>query len=153
MKNDEVLKYKADLEKAQAELTKLRQDQQATQKVAKDLYKESRKTKAEKWVSDLETVDMVAYKSEKEKQEDIEMLAGLDEDTAKIMLDRMKARYQRKLPDSTSVKEVAKYAVESEPDLGTKTPEEAHERAMQIIKSGMSVEQFYSKLKEGQKKS
>jgi hypothetical protein len=148
-KNDDVLKYKKELDAAKAELAKVKTEQQATAKVAKDLYKESRRTKAEKWVHELETVDLVQYQSEEAKQEDIEMLSGLDEDTAKIMLGRMKVRYQKKLPDATEVKNVAKYAVESEPDLGTKTPEEAHERAMQIIKSGMSVEQFYKNLKDG----
>jgi hypothetical protein len=144
-KTDEALKYKAELDKVKAELA-------ANKKIATDLYKESRKAKAEKWVYDLESTHNIQYKSETEKNEDIEMLSQLDEDTAKVMLERMKVRYQRKLPDAAAVKDVAKYAVESEPDFTAKTPEEAHERAMAILKSGLTVDQFYAKLKDGVKK-
>jgi hypothetical protein len=145
MTDNETLKYKKELEALKAENA-------ATKKIAADLYKESRKAKAEKWVYDLESTHNIQYKSETEKNEDIEMLSQLDEDTAKVMLERMKVRYQRKLPDAAAVKDVAKYAVESEPDFTAKTPEEAHERAMAILKSGLTVDQFYAKLKDGVKK-
>lgn len=141
-KNDEVAKYKAELDAAKAESA-------AAMKIAKDLHEKNRKSEAKELVAEIESV--CKYRSEKARQEDLDMLAKLDEKVAKQYVAMAKERYERKLPDSKSVEEVAKYAVEKEPDLTAKTPEEAHERAMAIIKSGLSREEYYKQMAQGKK--
>lgn len=148
MTDDEKLKYRAEVEKELA--VKYRQEMEAQKKVLDDLVKKNRKAEAEKAVAKME--ETIRYRSEAERNEDIETIAALDPKSAAVFIERALERYERKLPDSTSVKEVAKYAVEGEPEIGAKTPEEAHERAMKALKAGLTMEEFYKKLAEGKTK-
>jgi hypothetical protein len=142
MSDNDLVKYKADLEKTQAEL-------KATAKIAQDLYKKNRKIEAEKLVAEIETV--CKYRSDKARSQDLDMLTKLDEESAKQYVEMAKERYERRLPDATGVKEVAKYAVEGDVDLTPKTPEEAHANAMKILQSGLSREEYYKQLATGKK--
>ncbi len=146
--NDEMLKYKAEVEqKLKAKDGELA----AVKKIAEDLNKKSRRQEAEKLVYSMETDHNIVMTAEV-KAEEIDTLAALDPKSAEIYFKRACVRYQKKLPNSAAVAEVAKYAVEGEPELQSKTPEEAHERAMKIVKSGLSVEEFYKQLAAGKTK-
>ncbi len=154
MSDDEKLKYRAEA-KAEAEkeiAAKYKADLEATKKVANDLLKKSRLAEAKEMVRELETVHMIQYASDEIRQQDVDMIAKLEPASAKQYVEMAKVRYQKKLPDSKAVSEVAKYAVEGEPDIASKTPEEAQERAIKMVKSGLTVEEFYKKLAEGKTK-
>lgn len=132
--SEEAVKYKKELDATRSELSKLKTDLEATRKVSADLYKKNRKAEAEKVVYSLENEHNIAFQSPDARQEEIDLIAQLDENAVGKWVERCKVRYQKRLPNSDAVKEVAKYAVESEPDLGAKTPEEAFDRAMKEIK-------------------
>ena len=148
MTNEEVAKYK----KQEEDLAKYKAELDATKKIATDLLKKSRLAEAKEMVRELEEVHNIKYASDVERNEDIEMLAALEPKSAKAYVERAKVRYQKKLPDAAGVQEVAKYAVTEEPDLMAKTPEEAQQRALKMIQSGLSPEEFYKKLAEGKAK-
>lgn len=156
MTDDEKLKYKAEIKaelekEAATKYAALENQYKANQKVVEKLAKESRLLKAKEMVKDLEEVHMIQYSSDAVRNEDVEMLAKLDEEAAKKYVEMAKVRYQKKLPDSTEVQKVAKYAVEGEPDFAAKTPEEAQERALKALSMGLSMEEFYKKAAEGKK--
>lgn len=146
--SDEVLKYK----KLEEDAAKYKAELDATKKIAQDLLKESRLAKAKEMVRELEEVHMIAYASDEVRQQDVKMLSELEPASAKQYVEMAKVRYQKKTPNSAAVAEVAKYAVEGEPDLNPKTPEEAHERAMKILASGLSRDEYLKKLAEGKAK-
>ncbi len=150
MNDADKVKYKKEVEVEVA--AKYKADLDAVKKVNDQLLKESRLLKAKEMVTDLEETFMIQYASDAVRNEDIDMLSKLEPSAAKQYVEMAKVRYAKKLPNSAAVAEVAKYAVEGEPDLQSKTPEEAHERAMKIVKSGLSVEEFYKQLAAGKTK-
>lgn len=150
MSDDDKLKYKKEVESELA--VKYKTELDAQKKVTDQLLKENRQAKAKEMVKDLEEVYMIQYASDEIRQQDIKMLAALEPVSAKQYCEMAKVRYAKKLPDSKSVAEVAKYAIESEPDLTPKTAEEAQARAMKIIQSGLSPAEFYKKMAEGKGK-
>lgn len=144
MSNEEVVKFRKQIEdEVAAKYKVLETELAATKKVADQLNKDNRLAKAKEMVKELEEVHNIKYKSDAIRQKDIEIIAKLTPEAAKEFVEMAKDRYERKLPDSASVKEVAKYAVEGEPDVGAKTPEEAWERAQKILQSGLSREEWY----------
>jgi hypothetical protein len=148
--DQEKVKYKAEVEAEVA--AKYKAELEAVKKVASDLNKKSRLQEAEKLIYSLEKDFNIVFSTPEAKAEDTQMLAELEPKSAAVMFERMKVRYQKRLPDSKGVEEVAKYAIEGEPDLSPKTAEEAQERAIKIRQSGLSVEEFYKKLTEGKTK-
>jgi hypothetical protein len=141
--SDEVLKYKKEVD---AQMAAMKAELDATRKVAEDLNKKNRRAEAEKLVYRMENEFGLELKSDKVRKEEIDTLTVLGPAEAAIYVERAKERYARKLPNSDAVKEVAKYAAEGEPELSPKTPQEAQERAMQIVKSGLTVEEFYKQM-------
>lgn len=147
MTDDEKLKYKAEIKaelekEAATKYAALENQYKANQKVVEKLAKESRLLKAKEMVKDLEEVHMIQYSSDAVRNEDVEMLAKLDEEAAKKYVEMAKVRYQKKLPDSTEVQKAAKYAVEGEPTIQKLSPEEVKALSDKIVNQGVSFDQY-----------
>jgi hypothetical protein len=149
MSNDEKLKYRKEVESEVA--AKYKAELDAVKKVADDLNKKSRRQEAEKLVYSMENDHNIAMTAEV-KAEEIDTLAALDPKSAEIYFKRAVVRYQKRLPDSKGVQEVAKYAVEGDPQVAAATPEETYTRIQAILQSGLSPAEYYKRLAEGKAK-
>lgn len=87
--------------------------------------------RAEKQLAELESVEKIIFQSAEIRNKELELLTELDDESFPIHVTRMKECYQRKLPASDAVLDVAKYGRTQTPEFKVETIEDAQKLAVE----------------------
>lgn len=131
--NDETVKYKQKVETLEAELLRYKKEQAAKDAALNELVKDKKMAVAKELVRKLEDEEMVAYKSDKERREDIAFFNLLDADEQRNYFNMAKDRYAKKTPVAS---EAAKY--QSQEAALSFDPADAMKIADEAVKKGIS---------------